>query len=54
MTAMAGNFQHYEEALRELYAGDWEQFNQCIADWAPDIRDHLKRLAANAFPEENV
>lgn len=54
MTAMAGNFQHYEEALRELYAGDLERFNHFIDDWAPDIRDHLKRLAANAFPEENV
>jgi len=53
MTAMAGNFQQYEEALRALYAGDLERFNRCIDDWAPDIRNHAKKLAANAFPEGN-
>ncbi len=51
MTAVAGNFHHYEEALRELYAGDLERFYHFIDDWAPDIRDHIKKLAANSFPE---
>ncbi|RUT33517.1 DUF2239 family protein [Paenibacillus zeisoli] len=54
MTAMAGNFPHYEEALRELYAGNSERFNQIIDDWAPDIRDHIQRLAAKAFSEGNM
>lgn len=54
MTAMAGNFHQYEEALRELYAGDLDSFYHFIDDWAPDIRDHIKRLAANAFPEGNL
>ncbi|WP_433944580.1 DUF2239 family protein [Paenibacillus sp. SN-8-1] len=49
MTAMAGNFPQYEEALRELYAGDLDRFYHFIEDWAPDIRDYIKRLAANAF-----
>ncbi|MEK5239399.1 DUF2239 family protein [Paenibacillus sp. FSL L8-0470] len=53
MTAMAGNFHQYEEALRALYAGDFDRFYHCIDDWAPDIRNHIKRLAANAFPEGN-
>ncbi|MNI62250.1 hypothetical protein D3C73_1175600 [compost metagenome] len=53
MTAMAGDFNQYEEALRALYAGDSDRFNHFIEDWAPDIRNHVKRLAANAFPEEN-
>ncbi|AJS58486.1 DUF2239 family protein [Paenibacillus sp. IHBB 10380] len=53
MTAMAGNFHQYEEALRALYAGDLDRFYHCIDDWAPDIRNHIKRLAANAFPEGN-
>lgn len=51
MTAMAGNFHQYEEALRALYAGDSDRFYHFIDDWAPDIRNHIKRLAANAFPE---
>ncbi|QTH43514.1 DUF2239 family protein [Cohnella sp. LGH] len=51
MTAMAGNFHQYEEALRELYAGDSDRFYHFIDDWAPDIRNHIKKLAANAFPE---
>jgi len=54
MTAMAGNFQQYEEALRALYAGDLDRFYHCIDDWAPDIRNHIKRLSANAFPEGNL
>jgi uncharacterized protein len=53
MTAMAGNFHQYEEALRALYAGDLDRFYHCIDDWAPDIRNHIKRLAAKAFPEGN-
>ncbi|WCR27372.1 DUF2239 family protein [Paenibacillus thiaminolyticus] len=54
MTAMAGNFHQYEEALRALYAGDSDRFYHFIDDWAPDIRNHIKRLAANAFPEGNL
>lgn len=53
MTAMAGNFHQYEEALRALYASDLERFYHYIDDWAPDIKSHIKRLAANAFPEGN-
>lgn len=54
MTAMAGNFHQYEEALRALYAGDLDRFYHYIDDWSPDIRDHIKKIAANAFPEENL
>lgn len=53
MTAMAGDFHQYEEALRALYASDVDHFYHCINDWAPDIRDHVKKLAAHAFPEGN-
>ncbi|WP_337033863.1 DUF2239 family protein [Paenibacillus illinoisensis] len=51
MTAMAGNFHQYEEALRALYADDFDRFYHFIDDWAPDIRNHIKKLASNAFPE---
>ena len=53
MTAMSGNFHQYEEALRALYAGDSNLFYHFIDDWAPDIRNHIKRLAADAFPGGN-
>ncbi|THF82138.1 DUF2239 family protein [Cohnella fermenti] len=54
MTAMAGNFPQYEEALRALYAGDSDRFYRFIDGWAPDIRSYVKRLAVNAFPEEHL
>ncbi|MGG1556478.1 DUF2239 family protein [Paenibacillus ferrarius] len=53
MTAMAGDFHQYEEALRALYAGDLDRFYDFIDDWAPDIRNYIKKLAINAFSEEN-
>ncbi|WP_405112895.1 DUF2239 family protein [Paenibacillus sp. FSL K6-1217] len=52
MTAMAGDFSHYEEALRALYAGDSERFDQYTQDWAPDIRSQVKKLAIGAFPKD--
>ncbi|MEC0269014.1 DUF2239 family protein [Paenibacillus anseongense] len=54
MTAMAGDFHQYEEALRALYASDMDRFYHFIHDWAPDIRNHVKKLAAHAFPEGNL
>ncbi|QOS79567.1 DUF2239 family protein [Paenibacillus sp. JNUCC31] len=54
MTAMAGDFPQHEEALRALYAGNQDRFYQLIDDWAPDIRDHIKTLAENAFIEEET
>ncbi|WP_339208027.1 DUF2239 family protein [Paenibacillus sp. FSL K6-3182] len=53
MTAIAGNFHQYEEALRELYAGDLNRFYHFIDDWAPDIRNYIKSLSAKAFTEGN-
>jgi hypothetical protein len=53
MTAVAGNFPHYEEALRELYAGDADRFYASMEEWAPDIRNHIKRLSLDAFPKRN-
>ena len=53
MTAVAGNFPHYEEALRELYAGNPDRFYASMEGWAPDIRNHIKKLALDAFPKRN-
>jgi hypothetical protein len=44
MTAMAGNFEHYEEATRALFAKDNARFAQLIQDWPKDIRGHALRM----------
>ncbi len=50
MTAMAGNELGYEEALRALFAGNRGAFEERIAAWPSDVRDHASKLAAGAFP----
>jgi hypothetical protein len=49
MSAMAGNSVNFEEASRALFANDQAGFELLIETWAPDVRDHLKILAARAF-----
>ena len=49
MSAMAGNAPDSEEAIRALFAGDRERFNQMVKAWPPDVRDHAKTLAVAAF-----
>ncbi|MBS1994071.1 MAG: DUF2239 family protein [Cyanobacteria bacterium SZAS LIN-3] len=49
ISAMAGNKPDFEEATRALFARDREKFNQYIASWPKDIRDHAQMLAVSAF-----
>lgn len=49
MTTMAGNLPGYEEATRELFAGNAERFHQLIEDWPKDVRDHSEKLASGAL-----
>jgi hypothetical protein len=49
MSAMAGNFENFEEAARALFAGDGPRFAAMAAGWPTDIRDHATRLAAEGF-----
>ena len=49
IAAMAGNKPHYEEVARALFAGDAERFEAWTASWPADVRDHARRLAADAF-----
>ena len=49
MSTMAGNRPHFEEAIRALFAGDANRFEQLIAEWPADVRDHAARLAIPAF-----
>ena len=52
MSTMAGNRPNFEEATRALFAGDAKRFEQLIAEWPADVRDHAARLAVPAFPPE--
>jgi hypothetical protein len=50
LLAMAGDLPGYEEAMRALFAGRRERFEELLAAWPPDVRDHALRLAVDAFP----
>ena len=50
LLAIAGDLPGYEEAMRALFAGRRERFEELLAAWPPDVRDHALRLAAEAFP----
>jgi hypothetical protein len=45
LSAIAGDFQHFEEAARALFAGDESRFTEIIAEWPEDVRDHAVQLA---------
>lgn len=52
MSAMAGNRVHFEEAIRALFANEPARFEQLIAEWPADIRDHAAKLAEPAFQRQ--
>ena len=49
MQAMAGDAPGFEEASRALFAGDVSRFEEHVARWADDVRDHATWLATDAF-----
>ena len=49
MQAMAGDAPGFEEASRALFAGDVARFEEHVARWADDVRDHATWLATDAF-----
>jgi hypothetical protein len=49
MTAMAGNQPGFEEAIRALFRGDRDRFEEHVAGWPADVSAHAKQLAAGAF-----
>ncbi len=49
MSAMAGNFPGYEEAVRALFANQPEQFGVLTEAWPTDVRDHVRMLALRVF-----
>ena len=49
MSAMAGNLPGFEEATRALFAGDRARFDECVASWPADVRDHARKLSDAAL-----
>ena len=49
MQAMAGDLPGFEEASRALFAGAVSRFEEQVARWADDVRDHATWLATDAF-----
>lgn len=49
MGAVLGDQPGYEEASRSLYGGDRDRFWSLSETWPVDLRDHARRLAAEAF-----
>lgn len=39
--AIAGNYEHFEEASRALYARNWPRLRELTTSWPRDVRDHL-------------
>jgi hypothetical protein len=58
LTAVAGDLPSYEEALRALFAGRREAFEQAMAGWPEGLRGYALALAQDALnpqqpPREN-
>jgi hypothetical protein len=45
LTVMAGNLPRFEDAVREIYAGNRVGFDHFSHGWPPAIRDHGRNLA---------
>ncbi|MFO0711156.1 MAG: DUF2239 family protein [Sandaracinus sp.] len=48
LTAMAGDRPHYEEACRALFAGETARFEELVARWPRDVREHAVARAREA------
>jgi uncharacterized protein len=49
LAAMAGDMPGFEEAIRSLFAGDFDRFENQITAWPTDIRNYAGKLSATAF-----
>jgi hypothetical protein len=54
MSAMAGNLAGFEESIRALFAGDRVRFEEMVAGWPGDVREHASAMAEVAFDRETV
>ena len=49
--AIAGDAAGFEEAARALFAGDLSRFEDSVAAWPADVRDHATMLAGRALAQ---
>ena len=49
MSTIAGDAPGYEEAIRALFAGERVRFEECIRAWPAGVREHLTKIAVDAF-----
>lgn len=49
--AVAGDAPGFEEAARALFAGDLARFEDAVAAWPADVRDHATMLAGRALAD---
>lgn len=54
MHIMAGDHPGFEEAIRALFAGDADRFDEETRGWPEGIRNHARKLAAGAFAMEGA
>lgn len=52
-SAMGGDEAGFEEAMRALYAGKRKKFRRQLESWPPDVREHLEKMAAPAFENQD-
>jgi len=52
LSALAGDLAGYEEAIRALFAGDYEAFDSRMATWPSDVRNHAMKLLKKPLTEE--
>jgi len=45
LSAIAGDFPSFEDAVREIYLGNRVGYDQFTREWPPAIRDHGRTLA---------
>jgi hypothetical protein len=45
LSAMAGDWQNFEDSTRALFAGDETRFRDLTDSWPTDVRDHARQLA---------
>jgi len=54
MSAAAGDYPGYEEALRALFAGAADSFRDRTRAWPADVRTYASRLAEGAFDAQEA
>lgn len=54
LSAIAGDRENYEEAIRALYQDDRARFLELTAGWPPAVRDHAAAFAWPVSPEPSA